>query len=281
MPSYSDKKASFFGVLGAVIVAVAFGGFYLSQNSSGNPSTQTTSGSSGSAASTDQMSSNNQPASTTPDYSVQIPTPEVVKGFADGLQIGVNQSDPSRGIGFPSVNSSVDFWSASYGKLILLVYPDKTSLDSDSAAFQKDFDSYSQLFSNSNYTWTSCVNVMAVYPSTESDQISKILASWCNFASPTPSVGASTQQDTSSSGKNQNYILGYNTIINSTVGQLQANNFYAFLSPAGGISKNSATNWCSQISTRIIGLMNQVGDAQGVSDWVSGCVVAATKLARS
>lgn len=80
-------------------------------------------------------------------------------------------------------------------------------------------------------------------------------------------------------GKNASFTLGYNTIIKSTIGQLESNNFYSFYSPNGTMSNEAATNWCWQITSQVVGLINQVGDAQGVSDWVDGCSVAALKLA--
>jgi hypothetical protein len=80
-------------------------------------------------------------------------------------------------------------------------------------------------------------------------------------------------------GKNASFTLGYNTIIKSTVGQLESNNFYSFYSPNGTMSNEAATNWCWQITSQVVGLINQVGGSEGVSDWVEGCTAAALKLA--
>jgi len=274
MNSESGQKKIFICVAVSLVALAAVGGIFLSSKGS-NGATSLVSNTQ------NQQVSNSQPTSSSPDYSTAIPTDETVKAFADGLKLGVNQSDPSRGIGFPDVSRAVDFWSASYGKLLLLIYPDKSALDADSEAFKANFDTYSQLFSNSQYTWTSCTNVMAVYPSIEYEQVQKIMATWCTFSTPTPTESATSQQDSSAMGGNSNYQLGYNTIVNSTVGQLQANNFYAFLSPSGGITKNSATDWCTQVTMRVVRLRNQVGDAQGISDWINGCVNAAIKIAQS
>jgi hypothetical protein len=217
-------------------------------------------------------------------YTSKIPTYEIVSTFSSKLGVQINQDDPSRGVTFPSVSKQIDIWSAPY--VTLLIYPNSEKLKADDKNFQQDFTSLN------TDSWESCLNVIAVYPTSMQSQIDSATNTWCtgSTASPTPSATASPtpsatasptpSASTASTSSSFYYTRGYNAILNNTQQGLIDYGYYGYLNSQNQMTTTNANSWCAHVMQLIeINTNATDGWTQGnIADWEGGCAAAAVKL---
>ena len=177
-----------------VSLAALVGVFALAHSNSGANLPQVEATSSASSDSTSSASSAG------PTYASAIPTPEIVKSFSTGLGVQISQNDPSRGATFPDISSAVDIWSAPY--VTLLIYPSADALSADNANFTQDFNNL-----NSDRSWESCLNVVALYPASMQSQVDTVTNAWCTSNNPNPTSADNSPTDTYSSITSHDWAL--------------------------------------------------------------------------
>jgi hypothetical protein len=257
-----DRLAIGAGATAVILMLIL--AFVFSQQDSSSSTEKQASVDSSAAASENAISSSSGSL-----YTSMIPTYEIVSTFSSKLGVQINQDDPSRGVTFPSVSKQIDVWSAPY--VTLLIYPNSEKLKADDKNFQQDFTSL-----NTDSTWESCLNVIAVYPTSMQSQIDSATNTWCtgSTASPTPSAS------TASTSSSFYYTRGYNAILNNTQQGLIDYGYYGYLNSQNQMTTTNANSWCAHVMQLIeINTNATDGWTQGnIADWEGGCAAAAVKL---